>query len=192
MASTALRTWREVRLARVGDLLAVRRALGGDGRARHLDAALVVALAAEFQAFARALYDEAARFFSATLAGGNTAVADLLLRELTENTQLGRGNAHPGSLGADFRRLGLDLWAELYRTDTRADARNRDLTALNDARNAVAHAKPVALEEVRARGYPLTPATIRRWRSTTDCLAGTMDRVASAHLAELFAVAAPW
>jgi hypothetical protein len=60
---------------------------------------------------------------------------------MTGNRQLDNGNAHPGSLGADFSLLGMALWDALKTAHPRATAWNNDLSALNEARNAIAHAE---------------------------------------------------
>ncbi len=74
-------------------------------------------------------------------------------------------------LGADFALLGMTLWAALEAANPRAATWNKALSALNEARNAIAHAEEGRLIALRADGYPMTLGTIRRWERTLDALA---------------------
>ena len=83
--SMALASWRSDRQQRLDELLAAHQTVGGAGpgrrwRTRELNWALTLRLAGEFQGFARHLHDLAVDHFVATLAGGNTQLADTLRR----------------------------------------------------------------------------------------------------------------
>lgn len=197
MPSAALASWQGLRRDRIRQLRSVHDAVRVPGPGRkwnteQLNRALVLALAAEFQGFARDLHDLAADVFVTEAAHGNPTLARVLQRHLTVNRQLSRGNAQPGALGADFGRLGLELWDDLAANDQRATAWNRDLSRLNDARNAIAHAEEARLAALRAAGYPITLRQFILWRRALDGLASAMDDVTSSHLARLFSVARPW
>jgi hypothetical protein len=193
MASPALAAWRTTRRTRLDRLVAAHAAVRAGGlSAVHLNRLLVLALAAEFQGFARDLHDDAANAFAASVAGQDAKVAFVVYSAVVDVRQLDRGNAHPGALGADFGRLGLALWPALEAVDQRARRWNHDLTALNDARNAIAHADDVSLARLRRAGYPLTLAALRRTRNMLDALAARMDAVTSAHLCVLLSIPPPW
>lgn len=59
--------------------------------------------------------------------------------EFIWNRSLDRGNPHPGAIGSDFNRLGVDFWTEVYSLDARNERRRELLQELNDWRNAIAH-----------------------------------------------------
>lgn len=197
MVSAALGSWRSHRRARIADLRGVHQAIRTPGPGRkwnteQVNRALVLAVAAEFQGFARDLHDLAVDVFVTQAARGNSTLGDIIRRRLTDGRDLDRGNAHPGALGSDFGRLGLTLWPALDAADRRTAIRNRRLDALNAARNAIAHANDARLSAVSTEGYALNLATIERWRSSLDGLATTMDAVAARHLGHLFSMDPPW
>ena len=198
MGSTSLVKWRGVRQRRIRELLDAHTRIGGSGAGRRwqteqLNWALVLRIAAEFQGFARDLHDQGADYFVTRAAGGNASLASVLNSRLMDNRDLTRGNAHPGALGNDFGRLGLQLWPALGHRYRRAAAWNRALEALNAARNAIAHAEDPAIAALNASGWPLTRlSTVQRFHRTTDQLARGMDTVVAAHLSRLFGGAPPW
>src|SRR5487761_2241061 len=49
------------------------------------------------------------------------------------------GNPNSGNLGSDFKRLGIDFWAEVKKLDARNADRLKRLDELNNWRNAIAH-----------------------------------------------------
>jgi hypothetical protein len=65
-------------------------------------------LASQFQGFCRDLHSECVDHFLAAIAPA--ALRSLVRAEFTRGRHLDRGNAQPSSLGADFGRLGIDLW----------------------------------------------------------------------------------
>src|SRR5687768_118583 len=63
----------------------------------------------------------------------------MLRVEFLLNRNLDRGNAHPGAIGSDFNRLGIDLWRDVYNLAETNRRRNQLLQELIDWRNAIAH-----------------------------------------------------
>ncbi len=139
------------------------------------------------------MHDEGTAFFAASIAQGNGAAEAAVRSLLATNRQLDKGNAQPGSLGADYGRLGLELWPALEaRYPNRTKAQNGALDKLNRARNALAHGLDAPIRDLRADGYPLTLATFRRWRALLDSLATNIDDELAAQLGFLFGQPAPW
>lgn len=197
MTSAALGVWRSERAARLDELFEAHRRVGGPGAGRRTETeqinwALVLRLAGEFQGFARDLHFQGTGVFAASLAAANPAAASTVRTLVTLNLNLDRGNAEPGSLGDAFNRFGLSWWPALEARDARTTARQRHLARLNQARNAIAHARYSELEALRQVGFPMTLDTVRTWRSALSGLATTMDGVLSAHLSSLFGAPRPW
>jgi hypothetical protein len=195
--SAAYLAWLGQRQGRIGQLLQAHRTLGGTGvgsrsQREQLNWALTLRLAGEFQGFARHLHDVAVDHFVLIVAGTNASLGNVLRARLTESRALDRGNANPGSLGSDYARLGLTLWAALETADYRAATWNTNLEALNQARNAIAHAEEGRLLALRTAGYPVTVSTVRRWKGSLDGLAETMDDVVSDYLDRLLGAGRPW
>src|SRR5205807_5429174 len=117
------------------------------------------------------------------------ALRILVQAEFLRGRQLDRGNAHSGSLGADFGRLGIDLWAQLGIHDAASTGWRADLDLLNEWRNAIAHQD---FTSPRLGGMlNLQVARVRRWRTSCRRLARAMDEVLRQHLTTLTG-AAPW
>src|SRR5207247_1625900 len=96
------------------------------------------------------------------------ALQATLRAEFSWERQLRRGNPHPGAIGADFNRLGIDLWPEVYRLDARTARRRELLQELVDWRNAIAHQD---FDSVAPGGNPILHlATVRGWRSALSAL----------------------
>jgi hypothetical protein len=134
MPSRALVIWESEQQIELDRL---ETAVGGAGRRApgpHLGDAYIVLLAAHFQAFCRDLHTEAADAIAAS-----TPHASLVKKAFQFGRHLDRGNATPGALGADYGRLGIELWPSLTRWDWRTPVRRRRLEQLNVWRNAVAH-----------------------------------------------------
>ncbi|MBY6312495.1 hypothetical protein [Rhodococcoides kroppenstedtii] len=167
---------------------------GRRGRQRvtsHYNLTMLVALAAEFQGFARDLHDECAIALVDSLTPGNDDQITVLLPALTNNRKLDTGNANPSVLGSDFLRFGMSIWDELEFTfPSRKADWNLRLETLNKVRNAVAHSNEDKLADLK-REHLLTLAVFRKWRrEVTRCVAG-MDRVCEAYLRNLTGVS-PW
>jgi hypothetical protein len=195
--STAYLAWFGHRQDRLDLLLGAHRAMSASGpgsrwRTEQLNWALTLRLAGEFQGFARELHDVAVDHVVAAVAGGSPGLANVLRAGMTAHRQLDRGNATPASLGDDYLRLGLPLWPTLRARSSRATIWNRNLAALNEARNAVAHADESRLLALRTDGYPITLTTVGRWKTSLDGLVRTMDDVVSAYLGRLLGTGSPW
>jgi hypothetical protein len=102
---------------------------------------------------------------------------------------LDRGNAQPSSLGADFGRLGIDLWDSLKTYDPASTGWKDDLELLNDWRNAIAHQDFSSPKLGGTRLLRL--AEVRRWRTSCDRLAAALDEVLRRHLQMLMGTS-PW
>src|SRR5208282_6209190 len=102
---------------------------------------------------------------------------------------LSRGNPHPGAIGSDFGRLGVDFWTAVYGLDARNDHRRELLEELVDWRNAIAHQD---FDPVAPGGTPtLHLLAVTRWRSALNALAGHFDRAMYNYLRALLG-GAPW
>ena len=115
------------------------------------------------------------------------ALQDALLVEFLLNRTLDRGNPHPGGIGSDFNRLGVDFWPEVYALHALNNRRRELLQELVDWRNAIAHQdfNPVG-------GDPTLHLTrVRGWRSAVNALAGSFDRVMRSYLGGLMGTP-PW
>ncbi len=197
MTSQALGKWRSDRSTRLDKLFAAHARISDGARGRwetdELNHAIILRLAAEFQGFCRDLHDECGDAVVAALELKNPSLAIILGRyNLQYARKIDSGNAQPASLGTDFGRFNLPLWAELKaRYPSRARTWNEKLTLLNEARNGIAHDDNAKLDRLRAAGWSLTVATARRWRSGLDGLAMGMDTVCEVHLRGLLG-RAPW
>jgi hypothetical protein len=197
MTSIALQYWRNHRLDYLDDLLVAHRLVRGSaiGRRRRMsavNAALVLRLAAEFQGFARDLHEEASATFANWIATGNLVARSAAYDLLLNGRDLDRGNANPGALGRDFRRFGLDVWAEMAACDRRTKQLNLSLERLNAARNALAHADDAKLSALKASGCHIVLGTVRRWRRDTDVLASNLDVAVGDWLGQAFGRSNPW
>lgn len=192
MPSSARRYWRDERLVTLDHFeraVAGTRSSGPGSRAaaQQLVHSYVLALSAQFQGFCRDLHDEAVRHIASLIPVA--PLADLVGYELVVGRRLSTGNPNPGNLGADFRRLGLDLWDALVSHAPRIETDRHALESLNVWRNAIAHQD---LDPVRLGGRAsLTILTVRRWRATCDRISRSLDAVVRAQLVSL-GVRAPW
>jgi hypothetical protein len=197
VTSIALDDWRGVRAERLDELLEAHTRMGGTGpgrryRTEQLNLALIVRLAGEFQGFARDLHDEAIDEVHARIAAWNLQWADAGRGQLRQGRGLDRHNATPSTLGADFARLGLDLWPALKAHDARNGQRQRHLERLNRARNAIAHDDAAGFQQLATDGVGLNLATFRVWRAAVDHIATGTDAVLAEHLATTFETQLPW
>lgn len=197
MASLALGRWRGERSARLDELVQAHRRITGAAAGRptetqQINWALVLQLAAEFQGFARDLHVEGVDAFAAWTSRANNALESTVTTLLTRRLSLDKGNAQPDSLAEAFDRFGLLWWDGLVTRDPQSDARRQTLWRINRARNAIAHSDHAAILTLRREGFPLTLDTFRRWRSSLNALARTMDATLSTHLSTMFGEPRPW
>lgn len=115
------------------------------------------------------------------------ALQDALKVEFLLNRTLDRGNPHPGGIGSDFNRLGVDFWPEVYALHASNNRRRELLQELIDWRNAIAHQDFDPLG-----GDPtLHLGRVRSWRRAVNALTGYFDRVMGSYLGGLMG-ALPW
>jgi hypothetical protein len=176
MPSRALVIWESSQQVELDRLEAAR----GRGAAAQLVCdAYIVLLAARFQAFCRDLHTEAAETIAAS-----TPHVDLVMKAFRHGRHLDRGNATPAAIGADFRRLDIELWPTLTRWDWRTPMRRRRLEQLNAWRNAVAHHDFDLPTSVRATvvGTRRSLAFVRSCRACCSVLARQFDGVVEMRL----------
>lgn len=196
MVSASLVTWRSARLRRLDRLRAAHEAFGsGPGRrweTEELNHALVLRLASEFQGFARDLHQEALDAVVLAVGRSVPGMAAVLSIPYVTARRLDRGNADPGALGNDFGLFGMPLWPELEsRYPGRSASWNRKLSALNTARNGIAHDDRRKLAMAEAGGWPMTLRSVDRWRSALNGLAQGMDHVVGEYLGGIVGTS-PW
>jgi hypothetical protein len=197
MPSKALDYWRTTSQQELDEFVNAHRAVGGEGRGRRyftrqLNHAYLVAVAAQFQRFCRDLHTEAAQRVAGAVA--QVDISKALARLLVENRKLDSGNAHDGTLGPDFDRLGLSFLDDVNAADPQNADRRKKLEQLNVWRNAVVHQnfvlKPKHEELVRGTN-PDHLLHVRAWRRNCDELTAEFDRVVRAYVSRVVG-GAPW
>ena len=192
MPSTSLQTWRQRRIAELDEIENAHRRVGGIQRGRRyatqqINHAYAMLLSAQFQEFCRDLYSEAVGHIVQVI--DPVVLRPALRAEFTLNRQLDRGNPHPGAIGADFNRLGLDFWDQVRHHDWRNRARQNRLDDLNTWRNAIAHQD---FDPKQLGGtITLRLARVRGWRKACEHLAASFDEVMRDHI-EQFTGVFPW
>jgi hypothetical protein len=167
----------------------------GPGRkylTREINHAYLVAVAGHFQRFCRDLHSEAAQRLADAVEPRSFRGA--VLRLLTDNRKLDTGNAHDGTLGPDFDRLGLSFLTEADAANGWNKRRRRRLEQLNIWRNAVVHQdfKLKSAHEPVVKGTnPHHISYVRMWRQNCSELAYQFDRVVRAHLIRVVG-GTPW
>ncbi len=149
-------------------------AVSGTGRGRRfntqqLNQAYAMLLAAQFQGFCRDLHSECVDHLVGAIPSPS-AIRPLVRIEFTRDRKLDRGNAQPGSLGADFGRFGIDLGEEFESNDAQNAARMKLLEGLNHWRNAIAHQDFTDLKKLGGTTI-LRLERVRRWRGACKRLA---------------------
>jgi hypothetical protein len=190
MSETAIERWRSERAARMADLYGLYDdAAGTAAGARpaaveQLRLMLVVALAAEWQGFARDLYEDAVERITDAMAQRETAPLARLLRvSLLLRRRLERGNADQSALSDDFGQLALSgLWARLDQRTSQGPALRRGLAEVMAARNAVAHSSETQLEALEADGVTIDVDTVHGWQTALDELATLLDALVAEHV----------
>ena len=192
MPTDALLRWRSERCAALDSLEAVHARVtekkpGRQYATEHLNLALFLRLAAEFQGFCRDLHTDVALAIVADLDdfSGAEVHRKLLLSSLRRGRKLDVGNASPGNIGNDFMYLGMTLWADIKnRCPTKGPRWNAVLEDLNNVRNAVAHSDETKLAIVRTQ-QPLTLRTFRTWRRALNDAATGFDTVVRSYLEDV-------
>jgi hypothetical protein len=193
MPSISYQEWITTRVGALDEIEQAHAAVGGTQRGRRyatqqINRAYAVLLASQFQGFCRDLHSECVDHLISAIAPP-PPLLPLVLAEFTRGRQLDRGNAQPGSLGADFSRLGIDFWAEVDRHSPRNAMRRASLDALNGWRNAIAHQDfdPARLGGTTTLGL----AQVRLWRTACQHLVQSFDEVMRSHLKALTGTL-PW
>ncbi|MEV0773648.1 hypothetical protein, partial [Nocardia salmonicida] len=183
--SSALLKWNSDRAAALDSMVAVHGKVveGKVGRqyaTGHLNRALFVVLASEFQGYCRDLHEEAAWVMTDGLEPVGDPRIPILRSSLVRGRKLDGGNAQPSSIGSDFSSLGMDFWPALEAMYPAKKAKwHTFLTELNKARNAIAHRDDTKLAEIKD---PLTLGTFKSWRTTLKGFVAGMDKVVEAYL----------
>ena len=191
MPSHSLTRWNAERVNALDEIENAHAMVGGTERGRRyatqqINYAYAAVLSSHFQGFCRDLHSECVDHI--------VAIAPAQLRaflrvEFIWNRTLGRGNPHPGAIGSDFNRLGVDLWTEVYALDSRNQRRRELLQELNEWRNAIAHQD---FDAVAPGGIPtLHLARVRGWRSAVHALARYFDQAMYNYLRGLLGTG-PW
>lgn len=191
MPSHSLTKWNTERAEALNEIESAHAMVGGTERGRRyatqqINYSYAALLSSHFQGFCRDLHSECIDHIVAIVPA---QIRGLMRAELLWNRSLARGNPHPGAIGSDFNRLGVDLWVEVYALETRNERRRELLQELVDWRNAIAHQDfdPVAPGGSAA----LQLGRVKRWRRAVNALARHFDQVMYNYLRGLLA-AAPW
>jgi hypothetical protein len=196
MPSRALVRWQTEQKAKLDQIEAAHKAVGGTGPGRRyltqLNHAYLVMLAAQWQDFCRNLHTEAADAIASVIQPPTARLA--LQAALTLGRSLDRGNAGPNTIGTDFGRFGATkFWDLVDLQDKRNATRRMRLEQLNTWRNAVAHqdfnwSKEELKLIVGTRG---TLDDVRMWRDACNALAQEFDRTVAGQAMNLIGKQ-PW
>jgi hypothetical protein len=191
MPSHSLIRWNGERADALDEIENAHALVGGTERGRRyatqqINYSYAALLSSHFQGFCRDLHSECADRLVAIVP---VQLQDLLSAEFTWNRSIDRGNPHPGAVGSDFHRLGVDIWADVYVLDARNERRRETLQELIDWRNAIVHQD---FDPVAPGGIPaLHLARVRAWRSAVNALARFFDQAVYNYLQGVVG-AAPW
>lgn len=201
--SVALQRWLSERATSIERLARAHAAMGeveGPGTPRELGRPLahayIIRMVAEFQGFARDLYDLAAEHL-VTVAAPPEDLVSLLTTAIKRGRQIDTGNATLVALRSDFGRLGLrnlegKLAARYPQWD--GDKGGTDLvrySALVNVRNALAHGNQQQTDELRRQGRLDTVTWGRKQLPVLNRAARGLDRVVWEHIREQTG-RAPW
>ena len=191
MPSNSLIHWNGERADALNEIENAHAIVGGTDRGRRfatqqINYSYAALLSSHFQGFCRDLHSECIDHIVASVPA---QFRGFLRVEFIWNRSLGKGNPHPGAIGSDFNRLGIEFWTELYALDSRNNRRRVLLQGLIDWRNAIAHQD---FDYVAPGGNTtLHLARVRGWRRAINALARYFDQVMYNYLQALL-VAAPW
>lgn len=191
MPSHSLNRWNGERAGALDEIENAHAVIGGTERGRRyatqqINYSYAALLSGHFQGFCRDLHSECVDH---VVAIAPPQLQVFLRAEFIWNRSLGRGNPHPGAVGSDFNRLGIDFWMEVYASDVRNERRRELLQELINWRNAIAHQD---FDPVAPGGTPtLHLATVRGWRSAVGGLARGFDQAMYNYLQALLG-GGPW
>lgn len=192
--SVALNAWFGPRTASIERIAEAHASMGeveGPGRplelGRPLAHAYIIRVVAEFQAFARDLYDLGAEHL-VTIAAPPEGLVAPLTTAITRGRSLDSGNATMTALRTDFERLGIrNLKGKLAGRYTNWDADGggsdpKRFRALVQLRNALAHGNQRQVAELRRQGYPDTITWGRKQLPVLNRAGRALDRIMWDHL----------
>ena len=191
MPSNSLAKWNGERTDALDEIENAHVMVGGTESGRRyatqqINYAYAALLSSQFQGFCRDLRSECVDHIVAIVPPQLQAT---LLAEFIWNRSLDKGNPHPGAIGSDFKRLGVDFWTEVDVLNAKNERRRELLQELVDWRNAIAHQD---FDLVAPAGNPtLHLARVRAWRRSMGGLADCFDLVLYNYLRALLG-AAPW
>jgi hypothetical protein len=191
MPSHSWNRWNDERAAALDEIANAHAVVGGTERGRRyatqqINYAYAALLSGHFQGFCRDLHSECVDHIVGIVP---PQLRGFLRVELVWNRSLARGNPHPGAIGPDFNRLGIDCWTAVYALGARNERRRELLQELVDWRNAIAHQD---FDPVAPGGNPtLHLARVRSWRSAVNALARYFDQAMYNYLQALLG-GPPW
>jgi hypothetical protein len=191
MPSNSLIRWNGERADALNEIESAHALVGGTERGRRfatqqINYSYAALLSSHFQGFCRDLHSECVEPFVSVVP---VHLQNLLRAEFTWNRSLSRGNPHPGAIGSDFIRLGIEIWTAVYALDARNERRRELLQELIDWRNAIAHQD---FDPVAPSGVPtLHLARVKAWRSAVNVLARSFDQAMYNYLQALVGTV-PW
>lgn len=202
MASGSLNDWRRVRVLELDQMENVLHLVGGVVRGRRyatvqINHAYTMLLSSHFQGYCRDLHSECVNHLVSRIEIPGVAprdLQDLLQVEFLLRRKLDSGNPHPGALGEDFNRFGLNFWDKVKALDPSNTRRIALLTELNSWRNAIAHQNFDSLSPPgTASSLPpyLRLDKVRSWRAACEHFTVDFDVVMSTHLGLLIG-SPPW
>jgi hypothetical protein len=183
MSSRALHRWKNEGQQALDEIEAAHRSLGGKGPGRRyatkqINQAYTVLLTSQFQKFCRDLHSEGIKHL--TKGSPSDPRYAILEIRLIEARKLDTGNPNPGNLGSDFGRFGMDFWDMVRAHNPRNIGRQRQLSLLNEWRNAIAH-QNFEVPTLKGRSN-IRLAEVRAWRATCNALAASFDAVVKVHI----------
>jgi len=189
MLSNSLKKWKGDRTDALNEIENAHAIVGGTERGRRyatqqINYSYATLLSSHFQGFCRDLHSECIDHIVAALPAQFQA---FLRIEFVWNRSLDKGNPHPGGIGSDFNRLGIQFWPSVNGRNAKNVRRNQLLQELIDWRNAIAHQdfNPVGGDAT------LHLTRVRSWRRTVGALADDFDRAMYDYLSTLLGHA-PW
>lgn len=189
MPSNSLTKWQGGRAAALNEIENAHAIVGGTARGRRyatqqINYSYATLLSSHFQGFCRDLHSEC---IDHIVAATPARLQAFLRIEFVWNRTLDKGNPHPGGIGSDFNRLGIQFWPNVHRRDGRNARRNELLQELINWRNAIAHQDfdPVGGDST------LHLTKVRAWRRAVSALADQFDQTMYDYLVALLG-GAPW
>jgi hypothetical protein len=185
MPSYSLIRWLGERTELLDEIENAHVMVGGSERGRRyatqqINYAYAALLSSHFQGFCRDLHSECVEQIVAIVP---VHVQEPIEAALVWNRSLDRGNPHPGAIGSDFNRLGIDFWPRVLALDARNERRRDALQDLVNWRNAIAHQD---FDPVAPGGVPILHlATVRGWRSAVNVRARHFDQTMYNHVSGL-------